>query len=123
MSDKESEKSSSNKDADQLTTLESKEIASPKPFNPKPFLAALVGEEINVKLKWGMEYRGKLICADSYMNVQLENAEEYIEGRALATIKKVLIRCNNILYVHKFDRATFEKEQQEKEVITVKDDD
>ncbi|GBN42994.1 putative small nuclear ribonucleoprotein F [Araneus ventricosus] len=122
MSDKESDKSS-NKDPDPLPTTGSKETASPKPFNPKPFLADLVGEEINVKLKWGMEYRGKLICADSYMNVQLENAEEYIDGRALASIKMVLIRCNNILYVHKFDRAAFEREQQEKEVITLTDDD
>jgi small nuclear ribonucleoprotein (snRNP)-like protein len=28
--------------------------------NPKPFLAELTGQEVVVKLKWGMEYKGKL---------------------------------------------------------------
>ncbi|KAF8791879.1 small nuclear ribonucleoprotein F-like [Argiope bruennichi] len=113
MSDKDSDRSS--KSSVKLLELPKKEVTSSKPFNPKPFLATLVGQEINVKLKWGMEYRGKLVCADTYMNVQLENAEEYIEGKTLAKIRKVLIRCNNILYVHKFDRARFEKEQRERE--------
>lgn len=30
--------------------------------NPKPFLKSLVGKPIMVKLKWGMEYKGKLPC-------------------------------------------------------------
>jgi hypothetical protein len=31
-----------------------------QPVNPKPFLAELTGQEVVVKLKWGMEYKGKL---------------------------------------------------------------
>jgi hypothetical protein len=39
--------------------------------NPKPFLADLVGKNVVVKLKWGMEYKGKLASVDSYMNFQV----------------------------------------------------
>ncbi|KAH8070873.1 hypothetical protein JL721_4790 [Aureococcus anophagefferens] len=38
--------------------------------NPKPFLNDLTGKNVLVKLKWGMEYEGKLLSVDSYMNVQ-----------------------------------------------------
>lgn len=31
-----------------------------QPLNPKPFLNNLTGKPIICKLKWGMEYRGKL---------------------------------------------------------------
>ena len=52
--------------------------------NPKPFLNDLTGKDVIVKLKWGMEYEGKLLSVDSYMNVQLGDAKEYIE----TTVKK-----------------------------------
>ena len=39
--------------------------------NPKPFLNDLTGKNVMVKLKWGMEYEGKLLSVDSYMNVQV----------------------------------------------------
>lgn len=29
------------------------------PVNPKPFLNDLTGQQIIVKLKWGMEYKGR----------------------------------------------------------------
>lgn len=29
------------------------------PLNPKPFLNNLTGKPVIVKLKWGMEYKGK----------------------------------------------------------------
>ena len=43
--------------------------------NPKPFLTGLTGQEVVVKLKWGMEYRGRLVAIDSYMNLQLADTE------------------------------------------------
>ena len=43
--------------------------------NPKPFLTGLTGKEVIVKLKWGMEYRGKLVAIDAYMNLQLADTE------------------------------------------------
>lgn len=68
-------------------------------LNPKPFLSQLTGRPIIVKLKWGMEYRGYLASVDSYMNVQLANTEEYIDGKLAGSLGEVLIRCNNILYL------------------------
>ena len=44
-------------------------------INPKPFLTGLTGQEVVVKLKWGMEYRGRLVAIDSYMNLQLADTE------------------------------------------------
>jgi small nuclear ribonucleoprotein F len=68
-------------------------------INPKPFLVDLVGKEVSVKLKWGMEYRGTLISVDSYMNFQLGNSEEFIDGQFAGKLGEILIRCNNVLYV------------------------
>lgn len=42
-------------------------------INPKPFLGELTGQEVIVKLKWGMEYKGILLATDSYMNLQVRN--------------------------------------------------
>eukprot|EP01032_Pedospumella_encystans_P012980 gene12980-14974_t len=67
--------------------------------NPKPFLTDLTGQPVLVKLKWGMEYRGVLLAIDSYMNLQLADTEEYIDGQLSGNLGEVLIRCNNVLYV------------------------
>ncbi|MXQ87302.1 hypothetical protein E5288_WYG007522 [Bos mutus] len=50
------------------------------PLNPKPFLNRSTGKPVMVKLKWGMEYKGYLVSVDGYMNMQLANTEEYIDG-------------------------------------------
>ncbi|CAI9091212.1 OLC1v1026174C1 [Oldenlandia corymbosa var. corymbosa] len=52
-----------------------------------------------VKLKWGMEHKGFLVSVDSYMNLQLANAEEYIDGHKKGDLGEILIRCNNVLYL------------------------
>lgn len=63
------------------------------PTNPKPFLQSLVQDDIIVRLKWsGYEYRGKLISADGYMNLQLDQTEEYINGKPAGQLGQVLIR-------------------------------
>lgn len=77
--------------------------------NPKPFLADLTGKQVIVKLKWGMEYKGFLVSTDKYMNLQLANTEEFIEGNFEGNIGEVLIRCNNVLYI----RAVPEDDQME----------
>ncbi|KAI3986076.1 hypothetical protein MKX01_039158 [Papaver californicum] len=51
-----------------------------------------------VKLKWGMEYTGFLVSVGSYMNLQLVNTEEYIDGQFTGNLGEILIRCNNVLY-------------------------
>lgn len=45
-----------------------------------------------VKLKWGMVYKGYLVSTDNYMNVQLANTEEYVEGQLAGNLGEVLIR-------------------------------
>lgn len=61
--------------------------------NPKPFLASLIGKPVVVRLKWGMEYKGFLMSIDEYMNVQLGNVEEWIDGALAGHLgKEVVIR-------------------------------
>merc|ERR1711962_1720945 len=69
------------------------------PMNPKPFLNALTGKPVMVKLKWGMEYKGYLVSVDGYMNLQLANTEEFIDSALTGNLGEVLIRCNNMLYI------------------------
>lgn len=67
--------------------------------NPKPFLADLTGKVVQVRLKWGMEYKGRLESSDAYMNLQLLKTEEYIDGELAGYLGEVLVRCNNVLYI------------------------
>ncbi|KAJ1986141.1 hypothetical protein H4R33_003540 [Dimargaris cristalligena] len=68
--------------------------------NPKPFLQDLTGKAVMVTLKWGMEYKGFLTSVDSYMNIQLANAEEFKDGASTGgVLGELLIRCNNVLYI------------------------
>ena len=67
--------------------------------NPVPFLTELVEKDVIVKLKWGMEYKGKLLSFDSYMNLQLGGTEELGGGESTGVLGEVLGRCNNVLYV------------------------
>jgi len=69
------------------------------PINPKPFLNNLTGKSVLVKLKWGQEYKGFLVSVDGYMNLQLANTEEFIDGNCTGSLGEVLIRCNNVLYI------------------------
>ncbi|KAK9870373.1 hypothetical protein WA026_007939 [Henosepilachna vigintioctopunctata] len=74
-------------------------MATAMPINPKPFLNSLTGKAVIVKLKWGHEYKGYLVSTDGYMNLQLAQAEEFIEGASTGILGEVLIRCNNILFI------------------------
>ena len=56
-------------------------------------LQSLINEDVLVRLKWGQtEYKGRLISVDSYMNIQLSNTEEFIDGKNTGTLGQVLIR-------------------------------
>ncbi|CAI5441750.1 unnamed protein product [Caenorhabditis angaria] len=74
-------------------------MSAVQPVNPKPFLNSLTGKFVVCKLKWGMEYRGVLVAVDSYMNLQLAHADEYIDGNNTGNLGEILIRCNNVLYI------------------------
>jgi small nuclear ribonucleoprotein (snRNP)-like protein len=52
-----------------------------------------VNEEVIIRLKWGQtEYKGRLVSIDSYMNIQLSGAVEYIDHKETGTLGQVLIR-------------------------------
>lgn len=56
-------------------------------------LQGLINKPIFVRLKWGeVEYKGTLVSVDSYMNLQLDGAEEYIDSKSTGTLGSVLIR-------------------------------
>ncbi|CAG8589975.1 1382_t:CDS:2 [Diversispora eburnea] len=77
-----------------------------QPVNPKPFLQELTGKPVIVRLKWGMEYKGYLVSVDSYMNLQLANTEEFIDGNSTGALGEILIRCNNVLYIRGIEEDT-----------------
>ncbi|KAI9007765.1 putative membrane-associated protein [Hyaloraphidium curvatum] len=79
------------------------------PVNPKPFLNDITGKPVIVKLKWGMEYRGRLIAVDGYMNLQLADTEEFVDGSSTGTLGEVLIRCNNVLWISRALTGTEEE--------------
>jgi len=78
----------------------------PIPINPKPFLIDLIDKSVIVKLKWGMIYKGTLIAFDGYMNLQLHNTEEWVDGEMRGNIGESLVRCNNVLYVRDAEGVT-----------------
>lgn len=52
-----------------------------------------VNEEVVIRLKWGQtEYKGRLVSIDSYMNIQLSGAEEWIDQQKTSALGQVLIR-------------------------------
>ncbi|KAI1106451.1 like-Sm domain-containing protein [Jackrogersella minutella] len=68
------------------------------PINPRPMLQDLVNKDIVVRLKWGeAEYRGRLVSSDSYMNIQLTNAQEFIDQKFTSDLGQILIRYVSIL--------------------------
>lgn len=54
-----------------------------------------------MRLKWGeTEYKGRLVSIDSYMNIQLSNTEEYIDGKSTGALGQVLIRYAGLTFSH-----------------------
>ncbi|KAI1657407.1 LSM domain-containing protein [Daldinia decipiens] len=76
------------------------------PINPRPMLQDLVNKDIVVRLKWGeTEYHGRLVSSDSYMNIQLTNAQEFIDQKFTSDLGQILIRCNNVLWIKAADKG------------------
>lgn len=69
---------------------------SKKPVN---LLIKKVNQEVAVKLKNHLEYRGKMIDCDSHMNLILEGATEYRDEEPSSNFGNIIVRGNNVLYV------------------------
>lgn len=71
-----------------------------KKRSPSDFLKSVLGRPVRVKLNSGIEYRGVLACLDGYLNMALEQSEEYgVDGLLKAKYGDCFIRGNNVLYV------------------------
>lgn len=80
--------------------------------SPNEFLKAIFGKRVVVRLLSGANYRGKsqfcccydafltrqlgiLTCLDGYMNIALEQTEEYVRGRVTNRYGDAFIRGNS----------------------------
>ena len=68
-----------------------------KPLNK---LQRSINKNVMVRLKNDVEYRGKMTNVDAYMNVILNDAEEFADGSLSAKFGKVVIRGNNVLFIN-----------------------
>lgn len=92
---------------------------------PNEFLKQIIGRPVVVKLNNGVDYRGivkpclfrvcssfnvpvlfhscvktgVLACLDGYMNIALEQTEEYSNGQLKNKYGDAFIRGNNVLYI------------------------
>ena len=55
--------------------------------------------DVSIRLKNDVEYRGRMIDADSHMNIILEGASEYRGNSLTANYGNVILRGSNILYI------------------------
>ncbi|XP_012266613.1 small nuclear ribonucleoprotein F isoform X2 [Athalia rosae] len=67
-------------------------MAAAMPINPKPFLNGLT---------------------DGYMNLQLANTEEHVDGNCTGSLGEVLIRCNNVMYIRGVEEEDEEGEMKD----------
>mmetsp|Transcript_18047 Transcript_18047/g.30868 ORF Transcript_18047/g.30868 Transcript_18047/m.30868 type:complete len:86 (+) Transcript_18047:130-387(+) len=67
--------------------------------SPAEFLSAIKGKPVLVKLNNGVDYKGILACLDGYMNIAMEQTEEYVNGQLKNKYGDAFIRGNNVLYI------------------------
>jgi U6 snRNA-associated Sm-like protein LSm6 len=67
--------------------------------NPSDFLRNVLGKQVVVQLNSGVHYRGVLACLDGFMNIAMEQSEEYVDGQLRAKYGDVFIRGNNVLCI------------------------
>lgn len=90
---------------------------NPNASNPSAFLKNVLGRPVVVKLNSGVDYRGEhlctpseaaraltsrlrsgsgvLACLDGFMNIAMEQTEEYVNGQLKAKYGDAFIRGNN----------------------------
>ena len=74
--------------------------SEPKITKPLNKLQRSINKNVMVRLKNDVEYRGKMTNVDAYMNVILNDAEEFADGSLSANFGKVVIRGNNVLFIN-----------------------
>jgi len=56
-------------------------------------------KSVIVRLKNDVEYKGKIVNVDSYMNLIMSDAEEIKDGKAVEKYGRVILRGNNVLFI------------------------
>ena len=56
-------------------------------------------KSVVVRLKNDIEYRGKIVNVDSYMNLIMADAEELKDGKIVEKYGRVILRGNNVLFI------------------------
>ncbi len=76
-----------------------KHLSNQQPKKPLTVLQKSINKNVVVRLKNDIEYRGRMSNVDSYMNLILEDAEEFNSNTHLANYGLVIIRGNNVLFI------------------------
>jgi len=74
-------------------------VTSSSRKKPTEFLKAIIGRPVVIKLNSGVEYKGVLACLDGFLNVALEQTEEFEKGVRKAQLGDCFIRGNNVMYI------------------------
>ncbi|KAF2665872.1 hypothetical protein BT63DRAFT_377124 [Microthyrium microscopicum] len=63
--------------------------------DPSGFLTEIIGAAVTIKLNSGIVYKGELQSVDGYMNIALEQAKEFVDGKLHRSYGDAFIRGNN----------------------------
>jgi len=66
---------------------------------PLTTLQKNTNKSVIVRLKNDVEYKGKIVNVDSYMNLIMTDAEELRNGKTIEKIGRVILRGNNVLFI------------------------
>ena len=66
---------------------------------PLTTLQKNTNKRIIVRLKNDVEYKGKIVNVDSYMNLIMSDAEEVKDGKTVEKYGRVILRGNNVLFI------------------------
>ena len=56
-------------------------------------------KSVIVRLKNDVEYKGKIVNVDSYMNLIMTDAEELRDGKIVEKYGRIILRGNNVLFI------------------------
>ncbi|XP_040276444.1 U6 snRNA-associated Sm-like protein LSm6, partial [Bufo bufo] len=54
---------------------------------------------VHILIELSVRFSGVLACLDGYMNIALEQTEEYVNGQLKKKLRRCFIRGNNVLYI------------------------
>jgi len=74
-------------------------LSQPSAKRPLTILQKSTKKKVTVRLKNEVEYKGQMYNVDSYMNLIMTDAEEFLEGKVIANYGKVILRGNNVLFI------------------------